>query len=170
MCRQQFSLEQIEQTLELGKEYFSVKFKWLYEARSGNESWWMFDERTSKEIEDAFGASKNSIAINIAGYTYIIDFIKMQQYRYDNPTRIRRIKRQENESSSCFKIKGIAGLRVTSKTTEEANLCDENKEEAGGSSNTYKRLSDNESPLTNDNSSDDLSQTLTSSLRIDEEI
>lgn len=119
MCRTQFSLEQIEQTLELGKEYFTKKIKWLYEARTGN-SWWAFDERTSVEIEEAFNASKDQISINIAGFTYIIDFKSMHQFRYDNRQRIRKIKRQEDdELCESYKIKGIAGLRVAKDNNNE---------------------------------------------------
>lgn len=150
MCRQHFSLEQIEQTLELGKEYETKKFRWLYEARTGN-SWWAFDARNSLEIEEAFKSCKEQISINIAGYTYVIDFEKMQQYRYDLPTRIRKIKRQEDdELSDCLKIKGIAGLRV-------ANSNDSNVPSAS-------------STESHDISIDNLSQTLSDALQIEEEI
>lgn len=150
MCRQEFSLEQIEQTLEIGKEYETKKFRWLYEARTEN-SWWAFDERNYLEIEEAFQSSKEQISINIAGYTYVIDFIKMQQYRYDLPTRIRRIKRQEdNELSESLKIKGIAGLRV-------ANSSDNNVPSASTESRDNDVI-------------DTLSQSLTDALQIEEEI
>lgn len=134
MCRQQFSLEQIEQTLELSKDFSLTKFIWFYESRGG-DSWWAFDEKSSEEIEKAFSSSKTDIAITIAGYTYIVDFLKMQQYRSDTPTRVRKIKRQQDENSTNFKIKGIAGLRVASSATATSSAaqvpqidltCDEN--------------------------------------------
>lgn len=146
MCRTDFSLEQIEQSLELDKEHLTKKkFKWLYESRGGN-SWWAFDERTSEEIEESFLSSKDQIAINIAGYTYIIDFQKMQQFNAQHPTRIRKIKRQEHdehdgssEGDCSYRIKGIAGLRIAT----------------------------HESQLTT--SADNLSQTLSDALQIEDE-
>lgn len=156
MCRQQFSLEQIEQTLELGKDYETKKFRWLYEARNQNDSWWAFDERNTLEIEEAFKSSKDQISINIAGFTYVIDFAKMQQYRYDLPTRIRKIKRQEdNALSDSLKIKGIAGLRVASSSDH----------------NVPSASTESHSPVSPSGDDDvtDLCQTLTS-LELEEEI
>lgn len=115
MCRAQFSLEQIEQTLELRKDKLT-KFKWFYEARCG-DSWWAFDEKSSDVIEQAFKEAKDNTLITVAGYIYVIDFVKMQQFRQDTPNRIRKIKRQEDETSSRIKIKGVAGLRVSSEAS-----------------------------------------------------
>lgn len=131
MCRAQFSLEQIEQTLELRKMSLA-KFKWLYEARSGN-SWWAFDEKSSDVIEKAYLESKESVLINVAGYSYVVDFKKMQQYRQDASDRIRKIKRQEDDSSNSIKIRGIAGLRVNNtasgaSTSKESQIIDLTKD------------------------------------------
>jgi hypothetical protein len=144
MCRATFSLEQIEQTLQLGKETELTKFKWFYEARSG-DSWWAFDEKSSDVIEQAFSESKDNTLITIAGYIYVIDFIKMQQYRQDTPNRIRKIKRQEDESTK-IRIRGVAGLRVSNEASTS-----------------------HESPidLTNDES-EDLSRTLSDVVIIDD--
>lgn len=157
MCRQQFSLQQIEQTLELGKEYFSNKFKWLYAAKT--DGWWAFDQRTSDEIEKAYIALKSSVAINIAGYTYTIDFIKMQQNRVDRPSRIRKIKRQEEDEtqSDNFTIKGIAGLRVAA--NEDVPSASSKKEESKIAA-TIDLTADDDV---------DLSQTLKETLQIDDD-
>lgn len=124
MCRAEFSLQQIEQTLPLRKDSWT-KYKWFYEARNGENSWWAFDENSSDFIEKAFVDSKDSlIIITIAGYQYVIDFIKMQQFRQDTPGRIRKIKRQEDKNVS-FKIKGIAGLRVSAPSSSAATTLNE---------------------------------------------
>ncbi len=111
MCRQQFSLKKIEESHEVVVNQ-TDKFIWFYESRGIGE-WWAFDKNSSKEIEEAFTMGKDKIIINIAGYNYVIDFSKMQQYRKDTPNRIRRIKREENDIGSAkFNIKGIAGLHI----------------------------------------------------------
>lgn len=91
-----------------------TKFKWFYESRS--DGWWAFDENSSNIIEQEFNKAKDNTLITIAGYIYVIDFVKMQQYRQDTPNRIRKIKREEDPQSK-IKIKGVAGLRVSSEAS-----------------------------------------------------
>ena len=92
---------------------------WFYEGRNG---WWEYEERLVGEIEEAFQQSKNELNLDdgtltnnslseflIAGYMYVIDFNLMVQFRKDNPSRKRRIKRDQKDNIHNYK--GVAGLR-----------------------------------------------------------
>jgi E3 ubiquitin-protein ligase RNF146 len=67
----------------------------------------MYDERTSMELEEMFKLGESSCEMLICGTLYVIDFKHSQQYRKDEPTKSRRIKRDLKTA----KKKGIAGLR-----------------------------------------------------------
>lgn len=79
-------------------------FLWFYQGRNG---WWQYDERTSVTLEEAFKNKSTSCEIMIVGYLYIIDFEKMKQFRKDNPTCKRSIKRDMEVDL----LKGVAGLK-----------------------------------------------------------
>ena len=83
----------------------SKSYHWFYEGKSGG--WWMYENRTSEEIEKAFVTRVKSIKIRISGFTYVVDYERMVQSREDYPDRQRRIKRDVLKSDE---IKGIAGL------------------------------------------------------------
>ena len=84
--------------------------QWFYE---GHQGWWQYDERTTTEMEERFKAGDKHCEILIAGFLYVIDFEQMLQYRRNDHTRRRRIKRDFANAPK----KGVAGL----KTNAEAN-------------------------------------------------
>ena len=88
-------------------------WQWVYEGRNG---WWLYDERTSLEMEKCYKRGDNSCELLIAGFLYIIDFEHMLQYRRNDPSRRRRIKR---DLASAPK-KGVAGLRMESENDQSA--------------------------------------------------
>ncbi|EYB92706.1 hypothetical protein Y032_0191g1327 [Ancylostoma ceylanicum] len=65
------------------------RFYWLYKGRGG---WWRFDPRLEKDIEAGRAVTLDSTDLIICGYAYVLDFIKMVQYRKETPTRTREIK------------------------------------------------------------------------------
>merc|ERR1719481_1190073 len=77
----------------------------MYEGRNG---WWLYDERTSQEVERCFKNGDQRCELLIAGFLYIIDFEHMLQYRRSDPSRRRRIKRDVATAPK----KGVAGLRM----------------------------------------------------------
>ncbi|CAG2179093.1 unnamed protein product, partial [Oppiella nova] len=79
---------------------------WQYEGRNG---WWLYDCRTSRDIQTAFKANESSVEVLIAGFVYVIDFERMIQFRRNEPNRIRRIQRQPLDPNTT---KGVAGLRT----------------------------------------------------------
>jgi len=79
--------------------------QWFYEGRGG---WWQYDQRTSVEIEAAMQREETRCELLIAGSLYIIDFEHMLQYRRNDPSRRRRIKRDQATGPK----KGVAGLRL----------------------------------------------------------
>ena len=95
-------LEQLEPETGGG---FEDGGQWFYEGRNG---WWLYDERTSQEIETAWSAEEQRCELLIAGFLYIIDFEHMLQYRRNDPSRRRRIKRDQASGPK----KGVAGLRM----------------------------------------------------------
>lgn len=76
-----------------------------YEGRNG---WWLYDQRTNEEIDEAFRNNERCVQILLVGHIYVIDFETMQQYRLDENYRRRRIK---YDLLSAPK-KGIAGLKL----------------------------------------------------------
>ena len=93
--------------------------QWFYEGRGG---WWQYDQRTSVEIEAAMAREEERCELLIAGSLYIIDFEHMLQYRRNDPSRRRRIKRDQATGPK----KGVAGLRldVVEEPQEEENPAD----------------------------------------------
>jgi len=76
-----------------------------YEGRNG---WWMYDQRTNDEIDQAFRRGDRRLEILIVGHLYIIDFENMHQYRLNDTQRRRRIK---YDLISAPK-KGVGGLKL----------------------------------------------------------
>lgn len=113
MCRLQFSIEEIEQSIVIkeSEEPPEREAFWMYQGR--NHGWWQYDERTTKDIEEAFqDENKKFVEISVAGYLYVVDFERMIQYRQNDVLRIRKVKRESHEvAKSDLSVKGIAGLR-----------------------------------------------------------
>ena len=80
-------------------------WQWFYEGRNG---WWVYDERTSQEVEMHYKSGDKRCELLIAGFLYIIDFEHMLQYRRNDPSRRRRVKRDVASGPK----KGVAGLRI----------------------------------------------------------
>ncbi|XP_041843230.1 E3 ubiquitin-protein ligase rnf146-like [Melanotaenia boesemani] len=80
---------------------------WYYEGRNG---WWQYDERTSRELEDAFSKGKKTAEMLIAGFLYVADLENMVQYRRNEHGRRRKMKRDVLDIPK----KGVAGLRLDS--------------------------------------------------------
>uniref|UniRef100_A0A1Q3F431 E3 ubiquitin-protein ligase n=1 Tax=Culex tarsalis TaxID=7177 RepID=A0A1Q3F431_CULTA len=81
------------------------EFQWYYEGRNG---WWQYDERTSQELEESFQQKERYCKILVAGFLYIVDFEHKCQIRQNDPSRIRRVKRD----LTSIPKKGVAGLRL----------------------------------------------------------
>lgn len=127
MCRKPFNLEEIEQNFEIPKTS-SDQWFWFYQSKRESLSYWAFDERTSSELERAFNENKDHVIVSIAGFPYYIDFVKLIQYSVHHPTRIRKIKRSNEMNDENFKVKGIAGVRLS--TEESANSQEKNADTA----------------------------------------
>ncbi|KAM4529625.1 E3 ubiquitin-protein ligase rnf146-like isoform 1-T1 [Fundulus diaphanus] len=80
---------------------------WYYEGRNG---WWQYDERTSRELEEAFMKGRKSTEMLIAGFLYVADLENMVQYRRNEHSRRRKMKRDVVNIPK----KGVAGLRLES--------------------------------------------------------
>lgn len=80
-------------------------FAWYYEGRNG---WWQYDERTSRELEEAFSKGRKTTEMLIAGFLYVADLENMVQYRRNEHGRRRKIKRDVVDIPK----KGVAGLRL----------------------------------------------------------
>jgi len=110
MCRREippdylYHPDLLSQVQESGNSYEDGG-QWFYEGRGG---WWQYDQRTSVEIEAAMAREEERCELLIAGSLYIIDFEHMLQYRRNDPSRRRRIKRDQASGPK----KGVAGLRL----------------------------------------------------------
>ncbi|MEQ2188993.1 hypothetical protein GOODEAATRI_020553 [Goodea atripinnis] len=82
-------------------------YTWYYEGRNG---WWQYDERTSRELEEAFMKGRKSTEMLIAGFLYVADLENMVQYRRNEHGRRRKMKRDVVNIPK----KGVAGLRLES--------------------------------------------------------
>ncbi|TNN35734.1 E3 ubiquitin-protein ligase RNF146 [Liparis tanakae] len=80
-------------------------YAWYYEGRNG---WWQYDERTNRELEEAFAKERKSTEMLIAGFLYVADLENMVQYRRNEHGRRRKIKRDIVDIPK----KGVAGLRL----------------------------------------------------------
>jgi len=96
-------------------------WQWMYEGRNG---WWLYDERTGVEVERCYKRGDQRCELLIAGFLYIIDFEHMLQYRRNDPSRRRRIKR---DVASAPK-KGVAGLRMESESGTSAAPVDDGED------------------------------------------
>lgn len=88
-----------------GRGGASSDHAWYYEGRNG---WWQYDERTSRELEDAFSKGKKTAEMLIAGFLYVADLENMVQYRRNEHGRRRKMKRDVLDIPK----KGVAGLRL----------------------------------------------------------
>ena len=80
-------------------------YHWFYEAKNGG--WWMFDDRTSADIEKGYLEKLKSVKVQISGFCYTVDFKMMIQFRDGFPHRQRKIKR---DILSGQAVKGVAGI------------------------------------------------------------
>eukprot|EP00092_Neocalanus_flemingeri_P004657 GFUD01005021.1.p1 GENE.GFUD01005021.1~~GFUD01005021.1.p1 ORF type:complete len:327 (+),score=133.56 GFUD01005021.1:87-1067(+) len=106
-------LSKVDLTLEGGRgfEEGGEYWQWFYEGRNG---WWVYDERTSQEVEMHYKNGDQRCELLIAGFLYIIDFEHMLQYRRNDPSRRRRVKRDVATGPK----KGVAGLRIEQEVVE----------------------------------------------------
>lgn len=150
MCRQEIPEDFIEhpqlidhqQTDAIPVDTDDQEFQWFYEGRNGNDKflnnfffffliqnnfyfsgWWQYDQRTNIELETAFKQGKQSCELFIAGFLYIADFTTMFQFRRNDHSRRRRIKRDLCNAPK----KGVAGLRLKETDTEPHNSRNEPK-------------------------------------------
>ena len=86
---------------------FDEGYQWFYEGRNG---WWQYDERTSLELENRYKQGDKMFELLIAGFLYVIDLENMRQFRRNDQTRRRRIRRDLRNVPG---IKGIAGLKFS---------------------------------------------------------
>ncbi len=111
LCRQEIPVDFLNNPSllrkeDLLKENFSEDgLSWFYEGRNG---WWLYDERTSQELEDRYKRDVKVFDLLIAGFLYVIDLDNMLQVRRNDPTRRRRIKRDRKDIPK----KGVAGLKI----------------------------------------------------------
>ncbi|NWI15206.1 RN146 ligase, partial [Crypturellus soui] len=111
LCRQEIPEDFLDKPTLLSPEELKAasrgngEYAWYYEGRNG---WWQYDERTSRELEDAFSKGKKSTEMLIAGFLYVADLENMVQYRRNEHGRRRKIKRDIADIPK----KGVAGLRL----------------------------------------------------------
>ncbi|NXN98967.1 RN146 ligase, partial [Rhinopomastus cyanomelas] len=111
LCRQEIPEDFLDKPTLLSPEELKAasrgngEYAWYYEGRNG---WWQYDERTSRELEDAFSKGKKSTEMLIAGFLYVADLENMVQYRRNEHGRRRKIKRDIVDIPK----KGVAGLRL----------------------------------------------------------
>ncbi|XP_063297238.1 E3 ubiquitin-protein ligase RNF146 [Pelobates fuscus] len=111
LCRQEIPEDFMEKPTLLSPEELKSasrgngEYAWYYEGRNG---WWQYDERTSRELEDAFTKGKKNTEMLIAGFLYVADFENMVQYRRNEHGRRRKMKRDIVDMPK----KGVAGLRL----------------------------------------------------------
>lgn len=110
LCRQPIPRGFLDQPNVLSVDCFNKSpehYHWFYEGRRGG--WWMYEDRTSTDIEKAYIEKVKLLKIQISGFHYVIDFDKMVQVRENHPSRTRKIKRDVVSSGG---VKGIAGIHM----------------------------------------------------------
>ncbi|KAJ8354084.1 hypothetical protein SKAU_G00216510 [Synaphobranchus kaupii] len=123
LCRQEIPEDFLERPTLLSPEELKAagagrgpgEHAWYYEGRNG---WWQYDERTSRELEDAFAKGKRSTEMLIAGFLYVADLENMVQYRRNEHGRRRRMKRDVADIPK----KGVAGLRLDTEAAAAASI------------------------------------------------
>ncbi|KAJ1153472.1 hypothetical protein NDU88_006231 [Pleurodeles waltl] len=116
LCRQEIPEDFLDKPNLLSPEELKAASRgngehaWYYEGRNG---WWQYDERTSRELEDAFTKGKKNTEMLIAGFLYVADLENMVQFRRNEHGRRRKIKRDITDIPK----KGVAGLRLDCDST-----------------------------------------------------
>ncbi|XP_030640288.1 E3 ubiquitin-protein ligase rnf146-like [Chanos chanos] len=121
LCRQEVPDDFLERPTLLSPEELKAsargqgtgEYAWYYEGRNG---WWQYDERTSRELEDAFSKGKKTTEMLIAGFLYVADLENMVQYRRNEHGRRRKMKRDVVDIPK----KGVAGLRLDADAVAQA--------------------------------------------------
>ncbi|XP_026039907.1 E3 ubiquitin-protein ligase rnf146-like [Astatotilapia calliptera] len=106
---------------------------WYYEGRNG---WWQYDERTSRELEDAFSKGKKTAEMLIAGFLYVADLENMVQYRRNEHGRRRKMKRDVLDIPK----KGVAGLRLDTEGVSGAVGATSRENSADGADTTLTNI------------------------------
>ncbi|KAM5228916.1 E3 ubiquitin-protein ligase RNF146 [Ctenodactylus gundi] len=131
LCRQEIPEDFLDKPTLLSPEELKAasrgngEYAWYYEGRNG---WWQYDERTSRELEDAFSKGKKNTEMLIAGFLYVADLENMVQYRRNEHGRRRKIKRDIIDIPK----KGVAGLRLDC-DTNTVNLARESSADGADS-------------------------------------
>ncbi|XP_068087582.1 E3 ubiquitin-protein ligase RNF146 [Hyperolius riggenbachi] len=131
LCRQEIPEDFLDKPTLLSPEELKAasrgngEYAWYYEGRNG---WWQYDERTSRELEDAFTKGKKNTEMLIAGFLYVADFENMVQYRRNEHGRRRKMKRDIVDIPK----KGVAGLRLD---CDAANMNPARESSADGADN-----------------------------------
>lgn len=131
LCRQEIPEDFLDKPTLLSPEELKSasrgngEYAWYYEGRNG---WWQYDERTSRELEDAFTKGKKNTEMLIAGFLYVADFENMVQYRRNEHGRRRKMKRDIVDIPK----KGVAGLRLD---CDAANVNPARESSADGADN-----------------------------------
>lgn len=120
LCRQEVPEDFLERPTLLSPEELKAsasgkapgEYAWYYEGRNG---WWQYDERTSRELEDAYTKGKKTAEMLIAGFLYVADLENMVQYRRNEHGRRRKMKRDVVDIPK----KGVAGLRLDSEAVAQ---------------------------------------------------
>ena len=115
LCRQRIPIGYLEKPTVLNTESLrlkihpttSEKYHWFYEGKNGG--WWMYEDRTSEEIERGYRESNKTVMVQISGFSYIVDYESMVQFRENHPNRKRKIKRDVVSSDG---VKGVAGIYI----------------------------------------------------------
>lgn len=131
LCRQEIPEDFLDKPTLLSPEELKSasrgngEYAWYYEGRNG---WWQYDERTSRELEDAFTKGKKNTEMLIAGFLYVADLENMVQYRRNEHGRRRKMKRDIVDIPK----KGVAGLRLD---CDAANVSPARESSADGADN-----------------------------------
>ncbi|KAJ8005371.1 hypothetical protein DPEC_G00145930 [Dallia pectoralis] len=141
LCRQEVPEDFLEHPTLLSPEELKAGGRgdtgdhaWYYEGRNG---WWQYDERTSRELEDAFSKGKKTTEMLIAGFLYVADLENMVQYRRNEHGRRRKMKRDVLDIPK----KGVAGLRLDAESGAPGAAVAGRENPAGGAvASTSTRL------------------------------